>query len=589
VVPPAASPSPSKDAPAEDPRTVPPAPGAPGSAEFREATEVSASDPQKSEQLFSAAGKKAGSALAHFNAAVMAERQGQDARAAQHYQAALAVKPEHGPALLNWVLLAARTGQVPQAASAVNVAASRAATDPLVLTAAGYLMLAQGNTAGAEKNALAALKLDEKHVEAMRLLARCYFQAKRWELTLFVLKRAADIEPHNALVHEDMGNCYLQMVPKQQYRPAAKQAFERAVASRQDLPSAYNNLAVLYGEVGDVEAAAAAGRRVVELRPNLPLGWLNHGNALRAAKQYPEAVAAYQKARELDPSLTDATYNLGLLYLDNPVPEMDEADRLELAGKSLTEFLEKNPAFQGEGREQVEAYVRDADRTRKQLLKRRERDKRKAEEDAAKKVEEERKAKEEAEQKLKDEAEAKARAEAEAKAKAEEETRQAAEKVAAEKAALEAAAAEKAAAEKTAAEKAAADKAAADKAAAEKAAQEAAARAKPEEGGGGKGLKKPPSADAAPPADQPPEGGPGKGLKKAPSTDAAPPPADPPPAGGPGKGLKKPGGAEAEPPTGGAAEGPGPGQTGGAEADPPVEDKTLKDKGKKSKKLKKGK
>src|SRR5690606_7551820 len=95
--------------------------------------------------------------------------------------------------------------------------------------------------------------------------------------------------------------------------------------------------------------------------------------------KYAEALAAYKKALELDPKLIDAVYNTGILYYDNDVPNLDEADRLELAGKTLGEFLEKSPTIQGEEREKIEQLIREADRNRDRLLRKRAKDKKKAE------------------------------------------------------------------------------------------------------------------------------------------------------------------------------------------------------------------
>lgn len=241
----------------------------------------------------------------------------------------------------------------------------------------------------------------------MRLLGRVFFNAKKFELCSFVLRRAADIDPSNALVHQDLGVVSLQLTPARRYRVEAKQAFERAVALRNDLPEAFTALAVLHGEGGDNEAAVAASARAVELRPKLAVAWLNHGNALRFVKKYPEALAAYQKVVELEPANTDVLYNLGIMHLDNEIPNVDEADRLTAASKYLGDYLAKVPSLAAEDKGKVEQYVREADRNRDRLVKKRAKDKKKAEDQAkkdAKKSEEEKKKAEEDKKKADDDA-----------------------------------------------------------------------------------------------------------------------------------------------------------------------------------------
>jgi Ca-activated chloride channel family protein len=73
---------------------------------------------------------------------------------------------------------------------------------------------------------------------------------------------------------------------------------------------------------GQFEASAASLAAV-----DSALGHYNRGNALAKAGQVPAAIAAYDRALELDPSHEDARYNRDLLaqYLeDNPPPEQEQ-------------------------------------------------------------------------------------------------------------------------------------------------------------------------------------------------------------------------------------------------------------------------
>ena len=57
--------------------------------------------------------------------------------------------------------------------------------------------------------------------------------------------------------------------------------------------------------------------------------------------QYVEAEKAYLKALELNPELHGATYNIGILYIDNEMPDHGVIQRFEKAIKNLNDYKPK--------------------------------------------------------------------------------------------------------------------------------------------------------------------------------------------------------------------------------------------------------
>lgn len=379
--------------------------------DFEDAAAIVAADPARAMTLFERAARSDPSfVMAWHNAGVAAERQGKNNSAVAYYHEALKRRPDYQPSLFNLIQTYRRMGR-PQDGEVLAQKALSQKRSAGSLAATGAAALAAGKYADAEKFAKQALKVDEKNVASMLVLAEAFHAQRKYELAKFVLTNANAISPSDALVLEALGRVYLALKNK----PAALKNFEAAVNQRQDLVEAYNNLAVLYYELGDYSGSSFASQRAVELSPKLAAAWVNRGNALRAEKRYPEAIAAYQKAADLDKSQADAYYNLGILYLDNEVPNLDFVARMDLAGKNLAEYKGRARLRESDV-VKVDGYITEADRLRQREVKNRERAiKRKAEEEAKKKADEEAKIK--AEQDAKRQAEEAARKQAELAAK----------------------------------------------------------------------------------------------------------------------------------------------------------------------------
>jgi Tfp pilus assembly protein PilF len=89
-----------------------------------------------------------------------------------------------------------------------------------------------------------------------------------------------------------------------------------------DAPSDENALtllAICLAEQGDAVAAAAAFRRLTELRPDFAGHWNNLGTMLRQASEPIQAQAAYAEAARLDPRNADICINLGYLFLERGI------------------------------------------------------------------------------------------------------------------------------------------------------------------------------------------------------------------------------------------------------------------------------
>ena len=124
---------------------------------------------------------------------------------------------------------------------------------------------------------------------------------------------------------------------------------------------AWNGLGNVYTDLGRYEEAIAAYQKAIELDPKFTWPWNNLGTVYDDLGRYEEAIAAYQKAIELDPQFTWPWNNLGTVY--------DDLGRYEEAIAAYQKAIELDPQFaapwnglgnvyyqQGRREEAIQAY-----------------------------------------------------------------------------------------------------------------------------------------------------------------------------------------------------------------------------------------
>lgn len=100
-------------------------------------------------------------------------------------------------------------------------------------------------------------------------------------------------------------------------RAGAIAAYERAVAGCPGLADAHNNLGRLLHDTASAAAAEGSYRLAICADPTVALYWFNLGVAVEDQGRHAEAIAAYERALELDGggsgSVADAHFNLARL------------------------------------------------------------------------------------------------------------------------------------------------------------------------------------------------------------------------------------------------------------------------------------
>lgn len=307
---------------------------------------------------------------AWFNAAVSAERAGDRTQAEAYYREALSARPDYGPALVNLSMLLEGAGRPSEAKRLVDEALRAHGERAGPHLAAAWRAYRSGDLAAAEASALRAVRLDERMVPARYVMARVFQSQERYDTARFALENALELEPGNALLRLDLGHV---LVKLDQGRSAMLE-YGKAVQLRPELAEAQLSYGKLLLENGDPEAALSAVERGVALAAEDARARLVLGNALRANRRYADAVGAYQKSLELDSALMSAHFNLGCLYMDNPLEGVDELDQLKLAQEQFAIFAENNLNMDAKLQERVDEYVESVDKRIERIEKRRERD-----------------------------------------------------------------------------------------------------------------------------------------------------------------------------------------------------------------------
>ena len=189
-----------------------------------------------------------------------------------------------------------------------------------------------------------ALRVDSKDAETHFLHALWYgFNPARSEaMARVALEAYPDLAPAHyvkALADRRAGDL-----------AEARQALERAVQIDPTFTRARTELAEVLEEAEDFQAAAAAYRELSRSSPNDVSLHFRLAVAVRKAGLIDEAISEYQAAVRLDPSLSEAHYNLAVLYVR-------EKQAPDLAAKSFQRFLELDP--QSERAESVRKWLRE--------------------------------------------------------------------------------------------------------------------------------------------------------------------------------------------------------------------------------------
>jgi tetratricopeptide (TPR) repeat protein len=139
--------------------------------------------------------------------------------------------------------------------------------------------------------------------------------------------KALKYDPHNPIIHYNLGNCLLVKGDAD----GARAAFQQAIKYGEDTGKAYTNLGTLLLKAGKTADAIRAFQRAVAVNPKRIEALTNLGKALTDGKDYDGALKAYRQATVVEPK--SATAWAGLSYV--LTQHKQHAEALDAAKKAV--------------------------------------------------------------------------------------------------------------------------------------------------------------------------------------------------------------------------------------------------------------
>jgi tetratricopeptide (TPR) repeat protein len=274
-------------------------------------------------------------AEAHFNLGVLAEWEGDATAARRHYDDALRARADFGPAVRSIARMMLRDNQGPGALGFAESQVKLAPDSNAVQNAATWVKLQLGRHNEVVTEAKQVLRRDEKNVAAMKNLAGAFHAQKKYELALAIIENAMELDPEDPELYFGKAMAHLGLKDKIRARLALEKASGLPTGGSAET---HNNLGVMYHEAGDFAGAESEYRKALARAPGFLAAQVNLGNALKGQQKYAEASEALLKAKELGPRAPEVPYNLGILYLDGQIPDIDSVQRLEQALRYFEEY-----------------------------------------------------------------------------------------------------------------------------------------------------------------------------------------------------------------------------------------------------------
>ena len=322
---------------------------------------AAAGDPGAAESSFQSALSRDPRAYpALYNLGVLADRAGREGDAVNYYRRALGVLPDYEPAVRGITTIQLRHGQVQEAVATVEPLANEYRANIEMQALYAEVLVEARRLDEAWMAARRALKCNERFVPALIALVKASRAQGRDELADSILEQAMEVDPQVAELHFMRGE-QLQSEPGRLREAMA--AYERALQLRPDYAEARMALGVQLLAGGNYAGALAHFQAAERLVPTLPAVYVNLGDAYRASSQWTEAQRAYRHALELQSKLPEAHYGLGLMFLTAAAdfPGLDELSAYEKAVSELKTYRGEMGSRLAKD-DQSEEYLRDLDR-----------------------------------------------------------------------------------------------------------------------------------------------------------------------------------------------------------------------------------
>ncbi len=289
---------------------------------------------------------------AYYSLGVVRERLGETSGALQAYRQATTIVADYEPAIVAYAVLLARTGKADEANDFLNARQAQMPKSAAVIAAMAEVKSIQGDSGAAQRLSQEALKKNPDYRPAMITLARDHYRSRRLDLALYALRGILDgygdenppRDKNNAEARLLRGLIY----KEQGLKAAAIPELQKAIELRPDLVEARVHLANYLLESGNATEAAGLLETALKYDSVNVLARLNLGDAYRLLGKTADSRRELDWVVKTDPSVAQAHYNLGLLFLfSQSVPGMTPAQAADKAILELETYKKLKPRSVG--------------------------------------------------------------------------------------------------------------------------------------------------------------------------------------------------------------------------------------------------
>ncbi len=278
-----------------------------------------------------------------YSLGVVLERLGDTAGAQSAYRNAFTNNPNHEISMCAHALSLANAGHPGEADTFLQDRRNKRQESPRLTACHGELKSIAKDHGTAQQLAQDALRMDPDLKEAMVVIARDHYRARKLDLAKYALQ--AILEGFGeASPARDKDNAEAHLIRGLIYREGGARAvaladFEAAVKRRPDLVEALINLGSMRLEAGNATEALSVLESATRFGPNNAIAHLNLGDCYRLLGRYADAKKEFELALSRDSSLMAAHYDLGLMFLTAPtIPGYSADSQVSTAIKELEQY-----------------------------------------------------------------------------------------------------------------------------------------------------------------------------------------------------------------------------------------------------------
>lgn len=167
--------------------------------------------------------------------------------------------------------------------------------------------------------------------QAMRLMAQIAVETRHFEDAYKILVRSLEIDRTRADNWVELGQVIHRLASKKEdvgLIDEAVAALDHAARLVPNHPQAMFQKAAILIQARRLDEATATSEQLLEAYPDASFAWINYGYLLKTMGRFGESVAAYRTAMAVDPSNSEAWWNLANLKLSrffaSDVEEMEQ-------------------------------------------------------------------------------------------------------------------------------------------------------------------------------------------------------------------------------------------------------------------------